>query len=54
MYLTSTFFLQEIAAMEEESKLKDELIQKQEKRIEDWKTEFKYRLDKHKAELERV
>ncbi|KAJ0038839.1 hypothetical protein Pint_23821 [Pistacia integerrima] len=44
----------EIAAMEEESKLKDELIQKQENRIQDWKNEFKDQLDKHKAELERV
>lgn len=40
--------------MEEELKMKEELIQKQEKRIQDWKEELRSRLDKHNSELERV
>ncbi|KAL9421083.1 hypothetical protein AB3S75_038612 [Citrus x aurantiifolia] len=44
----------EIDAMEEELKIKDELVQKQEKVIQEWKKELRDRLDKHNAELERV
>ncbi|KAL6505036.1 Mediator of RNA polymerase II transcription subunit 28 [Orobanche gracilis] len=44
----------EIAKMEEELKVKTELISKQEKLIRVWRTELKEQLDKHNAELERV
>ncbi|KDO83209.1 hypothetical protein CISIN_1g040074mg [Citrus sinensis] len=44
----------EIDAMEEELKIKDELVQKQEKVIQELKKELRDRLDKHNAELERV
>lgn len=40
--------------MEEELKIKDVLVQKQEKVIQEWKKELRDRLDKHNAELERV
>lgn len=40
--------------MEEELKIKDELVQKQEKVIQEWKKELRDRLDKHNVELERV
>ncbi|EPS70795.1 hypothetical protein M569_03963 [Genlisea aurea] len=46
--------LQEIAAMEEELRTKTELINKQKKLIEGWKTELKEQLNKHNVELERV
>ncbi|PON55306.1 Mediator of RNA polymerase II transcription subunit [Trema orientale] len=44
----------EIAVMEEELKLKNELIKKHEKQIQGWRKELKDQLDKHLAELERV
>ncbi|XP_010259518.1 PREDICTED: mediator of RNA polymerase II transcription subunit 28 [Nelumbo nucifera] len=44
----------EIAAMEEEMRLKTELIKKQERLIEGWRKELKEQLDKHVTELERV
>ena len=40
--------------MEEELKIKDELVQKQEKVIQEWKKELRDRLDKQNVELERV
>ncbi|KAK6941011.1 hypothetical protein RJ641_030542 [Dillenia turbinata] len=45
---------QEIAAMEEELKIKDELIKKQERLIQTWRKELKDQLDEHNMELERV
>ncbi|KAF3950606.1 hypothetical protein CMV_023665 [Castanea mollissima] len=47
-------FVQEIAMMEEELKVKTEIIKKQEKLIQGWRKELKDQLDKHNAELERV
>ncbi|KAI3449468.1 hypothetical protein Pfo_006133 [Paulownia fortunei] len=44
----------EIATMEEELKVKTELINKQERLIQGWRTELKEQLDKHNIELERV
>ncbi|XP_052184601.1 mediator of RNA polymerase II transcription subunit 28 [Diospyros lotus] len=44
----------EIALMEEELKIKSELIKKQERLIQGWRKEMKDQLDKHKTELERV
>lgn len=40
--------------MEEELKVKSELINKQEKLIQGWRTELKDQLDKHNIELEKV
>ena len=47
-------FMQEIALMEEELNIKNELIKKQENLIQEWKKELKDQLDKHKIELDRV
>lgn len=44
----------EIAVMEEELKIKNEIIKKQERMIQGWRKESKDQLDKHKTELERV
>ncbi|XP_034689880.1 mediator of RNA polymerase II transcription subunit 28 [Vitis riparia] len=44
----------EIAVMEEELRLKTELINKQERLIQGWRKELKDQLDKHNTELERV
>ncbi|KAM3687877.1 hypothetical protein ACJW30_10G108700 [Castanea mollissima] len=44
----------EIAMMEEELKIKTEIIKKQERLIQGWRKELKDQLDKHNAELERV
>ncbi|XP_059644388.1 mediator of RNA polymerase II transcription subunit 28-like [Cornus florida] len=44
----------EIAVMEEELKIKTELIKKQERLIQGWRKELKDQLDKHNTELERV
>uniref|UniRef100_A0A5B6ZST4 Putative mediator of RNA polymerase II transcription subunit 28 n=1 Tax=Davidia involucrata TaxID=16924 RepID=A0A5B6ZST4_DAVIN len=44
----------DIAVMEEELKIKTELIQEQEKLIQAWRKELKDQLDKHNSELERV
>lgn len=44
----------EIAMMEDELKLKTELIEKQDRLIQGWKKELQDQLDKHNAELERV
>ncbi|KAF4366661.1 hypothetical protein G4B88_010736 [Cannabis sativa] len=44
----------EIAVMEEELKVKTELINKHEKLIQGWRKELKDQLDKHLTELERV
>lgn len=46
--------LQEIAVMEEELKVKTEMINKHEKLIQGWRKELKDQLDKHLTELERV
>lgn len=40
--------------MEEELKIKTEIIKKQERLIQGWRKELKDPLDKHNAELERV
>ena len=40
--------------MEEELKIKIEIIKKQERLIQGWRKELKDQLDKHNAELERV
>lgn len=40
--------------MEEELKVKTELIKKQEELIQGWKKELREQLDKHKSELEKV
>lgn len=45
---------QEISAIEEELKVKNEIIKKQEKLIEGWKKDLKDQLDKHNNELEKV
>ncbi|WCJ22230.1 Mediator of RNA polymerase II transcription subunit 28 [Euphorbia peplus] len=44
----------EIATMEDELKVKDELIKKQERLIEGWRKELNEQLEKHQTELERV
>lgn len=44
----------EIAMLEEELKLKNEIIKKQEMLIEGWRKELEDQLDKHTIELERV
>ncbi|XP_073157471.1 mediator of RNA polymerase II transcription subunit 28 isoform X2 [Henckelia pumila] len=44
----------EIAMMEEELKVKAELIEKQDRLIQGWRSELKEQLDKHNTELERV
>ncbi|XP_062088881.1 mediator of RNA polymerase II transcription subunit 28 [Humulus lupulus] len=44
----------EIAVMEEELKVKTELINRHEKLIQGWRKELKDQLDKHLTELERV
>ncbi|KMT06042.1 hypothetical protein BVRB_7g163710 [Beta vulgaris subsp. vulgaris] len=44
----------ELAVMEEELKVKTELIEKQEQLIQGWKKELREQLDKHKSELEKV
>ncbi|XP_027098928.1 mediator of RNA polymerase II transcription subunit 28 [Coffea eugenioides] len=44
----------EIATMEEELKLKNELIDRQERLIHDWRKGLKDQLEKHNSELERV
>ncbi|KZV14142.1 mediator of RNA polymerase II transcription subunit 28 [Dorcoceras hygrometricum] len=44
----------EISMMEEELKVKAELIKKQERMIQGWKSELKEQLVKHNIELERV
>ncbi|KAJ0976284.1 hypothetical protein J5N97_018249 [Dioscorea zingiberensis] len=44
----------EITLMEEELKIKSELITKQEKLIQGWRKELKDQLEKHTSELERV
>jgi mediator of RNA polymerase II transcription subunit 28 len=40
--------------MEEELKIKNEIIKKQERMIQGWRKESKDQLDKHNTELERV
>lgn len=40
--------------MEEELKIKADLIKKQERLIQGWRKELKEQLDKHNNELERV
>ncbi|KAM7254956.1 hypothetical protein ACFE04_020197 [Oxalis oulophora] len=45
---------QEISRMEEELKVKNEIIKKQERLILGWRKEVKEQLNRHKAELERV
>ena len=52
--LTCITFHQEISAIEEELKLKDDIIKKQERLIEGWKKDLKDQLDKHNNELEKV
>ncbi|XP_002523099.2 mediator of RNA polymerase II transcription subunit 28 [Ricinus communis] len=44
----------EIAVMKEELKIKDEIIKKQERLIQEWRKELTDQLQKHKTELERV
>ncbi|XP_072954072.1 mediator of RNA polymerase II transcription subunit 28 [Typha angustifolia] len=44
----------EISVMEEELKIKSELIKKHKNLIQGWRNELKDQLDKHTAELERV
>ncbi|KAL3648055.1 Mediator of RNA polymerase II transcription subunit 28 [Castilleja foliolosa] len=44
----------EIAKMEEELKVKTELINKQERLIQGWRAELKEQLDQHNIELDRV
>ncbi|KAJ6674947.1 MEDIATOR OF RNA polymerase II TRANSCRIPTION SUBUNIT 28 [Salix viminalis] len=44
----------DIAMMEEELKVKDELIKKQERLIQGWRKELKDQAEKHNTELERV
>ncbi|XP_071923060.1 mediator of RNA polymerase II transcription subunit 28 isoform X2 [Coffea arabica] len=44
----------EIATMEEELKLKNELIDQQERLIQDWRKGLEDQLEKHNSELERV
>uniref|UniRef100_A0A2P2KNJ1 Mediator of RNA polymerase II transcription subunit 28 n=1 Tax=Rhizophora mucronata TaxID=61149 RepID=A0A2P2KNJ1_RHIMU len=51
---TAETLKKEIAMMEEELKIKDEIIKKQERLIEGWRKELKDHLEKHKTELERV
>ena len=47
-------FFQEIAAMEEELKVKNDIIKKNERLIQGWKKELKDQLDRHNSELEKV
>lgn len=47
-------FVQEIARMEEEVKVMNEVIKKQEILIDGWTAELKEQLHKHNVELERV
>ncbi|OAY49508.1 mediator of RNA polymerase II transcription subunit 28 [Manihot esculenta] len=51
---TAETLRKEVAVMEEELKIKDEIIKKQERLIQAWRKELKEQLDKHKTELERV
>ncbi|KAB1202317.1 Mediator of RNA polymerase II transcription subunit 28 [Morella rubra] len=44
----------EISVMEEELKIKNGIIKKQERMIQGWRKELKDQLDKHNNELERV
>ncbi|KAA0044351.1 hypothetical protein IC582_017526 [Cucumis melo] len=44
----------EISAIEEELKVKNDIIKKQERLIEGWKKDLKEQLDKHNNELEKV
>ncbi|KAG9145748.1 hypothetical protein Leryth_011187 [Lithospermum erythrorhizon] len=44
----------EIAAMEEELKEKDALIEKYDKLIQGWRKDLQEQLEKHKTELEKV
>ncbi|XP_062022608.1 mediator of RNA polymerase II transcription subunit 28-like [Rosa rugosa] len=44
----------EIAVMEEELKVKNEIIKKNERLIQGWKKELKDQLDRHNTELEKV
>ncbi|CAO2839754.1 unnamed protein product [Amaranthus hypochondriacus] len=44
----------EITAMEEELKVKTDLVRKQEQLIQGWKKALREQLDKHKSELEKV
>ncbi|KAG6748456.1 hypothetical protein POTOM_046926 [Populus tomentosa] len=44
----------DIAMMEEELKVKDELIKRQERLIQGWRKELKDQAEKHNTELERV
>ncbi|KAK9941876.1 hypothetical protein M0R45_007569 [Rubus argutus] len=44
----------DIAVMEEELKIKTEIIKKHERLIQGWKKELKDQLDKHNTELEKV
>ncbi|XP_051134371.1 mediator of RNA polymerase II transcription subunit 28 [Andrographis paniculata] len=44
----------EIGVLEEELRVKGELIKKQERLIQGWRAELKNQLDKHNTELERV
>lgn len=44
----------EIAMMEEELKVKIEMVKKQESLIHEWRKELKGQMDKHISELERV
>ncbi|KAL2927721.1 Mediator of RNA polymerase II transcription subunit 28 [Bienertia sinuspersici] len=44
----------ELATMEEELKVKTELINKQDQLIQGWKKELREQLDKHRSELEKV
>lgn len=46
--------IQEIALMEEELNMKNELVKKQENLIQEWEKELKDQFDKHKIELDRV
>nr|XP_048323716.1 mediator of RNA polymerase II transcription subunit 28 [Ziziphus jujuba var. spinosa] len=46
--------VKEIAVMEEELKIKNEIINKQENLIQGWRKELKDQLYKHHTELERV
>ncbi|KAI7982614.1 Mediator of RNA polymerase II transcription subunit 28 [Camellia lanceoleosa] len=51
---TAETLQKEIAMMEEELKIKSELIEKQERLVQGWRKELKDQLDKHNTELERV
>ena len=45
---------QEISVMEEDLRVKNEIIKKHEKLIQGWRKELKDQLEKHQKELERV